>query len=374
MLRHGSKAITDRTYRPYPTRQVEIAKSGGGTRELRIAGFVDRVVNAAVYLAIRDCCDTHLLPGCHGFRPSRSILRMLADMALTMQAENRYWVATEDIKNAFPSVPVADAVADYSQIVADEGVLWLIERVLRGAEGQARTVGIDQGNALSPLTLNLRLSNCLDRPFTADPGMPPWYRWADDLAYLCRGVTECHQAIGQAAEMLRPAGFSLKGTAGRPVNLKRQGARVEILGYEVSFKDGWFLLHIPTSAWTRFRQELEQAYAGERPCQLAAVSIRGWLGHYGVAVGGEEVQRVARRVMDLAAELGFRELGSIHEVIRCIRQFQKRGGVEWRKAIDRRSLGCNSAALRARIDTPENGRGPASPSLDGPPVSLTSAT
>lgn len=317
-LRQISRAIHDRTYRPYPTRPVHIAKSSGGRRTLCVPNIFDRVVDRALTQAVTPIVDQVLFPGCHGYRRRRSIVRMLADAAYKMTVENRFWIVTDDIRDAFPSVRVADAVADYVRIIPDDGLMWLIERVLRGAEGLARTIGIDQGSALSPLTLNFRLSTCLDRPFSADPDNPPWYRWADDLAYLCRGEADCHRAIGQAAELLRPAGFTLKGISGRPTNLRRQGARVEILGYWISYEDGWPRLRIPPNAWHRLREELELAWAGEKPCELSCQIIRGWLTHYGVAVGGAETQRVAERVMDTAAQTGFREIGGLAGVVRAI--------------------------------------------------------
>ena len=95
---------------------------------------------------------------------------------------------------------------------------------------------------------------------------------------------------------------------------------MEILGFQVSYKDGWFHLHIPDSAWSRLREGLEQAHLEERPCELAYYRISSWIGSYGVAVGRAEVQGVARRIWDMAATLGFRELGYVSGVERLIRR------------------------------------------------------
>ncbi len=42
---------------------------------------------------------------------------------------------------------------------------------MRGSEGNRHTVGIDQGNPLSPLMLNLLLDEYVDRRLTADASL-----------------------------------------------------------------------------------------------------------------------------------------------------------------------------------------------------------
>ena len=51
-------------------------------------------------------------------------------------------------------------------------------------------------------------------------------------------MTEGNQALQRARALLQPAGLSLKGEDGPAANLQRRGARVEILGFQVSYRDG----------------------------------------------------------------------------------------------------------------------------------------
>ena len=208
---------------------------------------------------------------------------MLLAIEKTAIEQDRWVLAVDDVRDAFPSVRLADAVADYSRHISNNGVLWLIETVLRGNEGQARTVGIDQGTAVGPGTLNLRLHYALDLPQSVDsittdaagPGNPPWYRWADNLTYLCQSVSEGNQALQRARALLQPAGFALKGEDGWPVNLKRQGASAQVLGFQVSYLDGRLRHGLGKKAWKNLEQRLEEAHAADNPGKAAMAAVRG---------------------------------------------------------------------------------------------------
>ena len=326
-LKVVARAILERRYRPHPTRRVLIAKANGGTRKLRIGLLCDRVVAAAVHQAVSPVIDSVLLPCCYGFRSGRSVLHMLAAMERMMIDQDRYVVATDDIRDAFGSVPIVDAVDDYRGVVEDEGLVWLIEALLRGDDHLSRIVGIDQGSAISPATLNLRLNVCLDRPFTsAGPANPLLLRWVDNLVLPSRSVSEARLGTQRAADLLLPYGFHLKGNEGHPTDLRRQGARRLVLGYLVSVDNGRMVLHVPNSAWEKLRKEFEQAYGAGNPSRTAVQVIRGWTDAYGLAIGGEDVCVTVDRIMGIAASSGFRELGVRTDVEAWIRASQRRWG------------------------------------------------
>lgn len=78
VLRHASRAILRREYRPQSTRQVLVAKGDGRYRELRLGTIVDRVIATALYQAIGPVIEALLLPMCCGFRTGRGSWQMLA--------------------------------------------------------------------------------------------------------------------------------------------------------------------------------------------------------------------------------------------------------------------------------------------------------
>jgi RNA-directed DNA polymerase len=94
-LRVVAQQLQQRHYRPRPTRQVRIAKCNGGFRKLRLMTVIDRIIAKVVQLAIMPTLDPVFLPGVFGFRPGRSIQRML--LAIEKAAtEHDCWVIAQD--------------------------------------------------------------------------------------------------------------------------------------------------------------------------------------------------------------------------------------------------------------------------------------
>ena len=77
--------------------------------------------------------------------------------------------AVDDVRNAFPSVRIANAVADYRRHIGSNEVLWLIEDRLAPAP-KARRIpwGSTRAPQVGPGTLNLRLHYALDLPQIAN--------------------------------------------------------------------------------------------------------------------------------------------------------------------------------------------------------------
>ena len=144
VLRQVSGAIQRRQYRPYPTRLVSIPKGNGRHRQLRLAIIADRTVGKALQEALTPVLDPVFLPGSLGFRPGRGVWDVLLGIERTATEQHRWIIAQDDVRDAFPSIRIADALADYRRHIPDPGVQYLVEAVLRGHEGSARTTGIDQ--------------------------------------------------------------------------------------------------------------------------------------------------------------------------------------------------------------------------------------
>ena len=329
VLRVVAQQVGQRRYRPRPTRQVRIPKGSGGTRKLRLMIVIDRIIAKAVQSAIMPMLDPVFLPGVFGFRPQRSIQGMLLAMEKAATEYDSWVIAQDDIRAAFDNVPIADTMLDFSQHVGDADLLWLIETLLRGAEGQDRSVGIDQGNAVSPVALLLRLHHVLGLPqpsqSAADQDSPPWqFQYADNLAYSCRSVTEGNQLLQQTRSLLQAAGLDLKGEDGAPVNLKRQGAKVEILGFQVSYREGRMRYGLGKGAWKNLEQRLEEAHMAGRPSTAAKAAIRGWFAAHGPAFEDVEERTVLEEVHRTASRAGFREMGREDEPIRWLREARQR--------------------------------------------------
>lgn len=339
VLRLVSTQIKARRYRPHPTRAIEIAKSGGGTRTLRLAVIVDRIVAKAVQLAVGGLLDGIFLDCSHGFRRKRSPLTFLAALELAVVVDGNTVVAQDDVYHCFDEIRIADVVNDYRQYIHNESVIRLIETILRGHAGADHILGIDQGTAIGPGSTNLRLHHALDLPLApqtrqettggpravTDPGNYPFLlRYVDNLVFACRNVPDGHASLSQADQLLQAAGMRFKGKDGPPTDLRTPGAQVQLLGFELSMENGRLQYHLPEDAWGGLGEALEDVHATENPAQAANEAVVGWLTAYAPAIGKTDEQNIVLRVRMEAVRAGFRELMLTEVLLQGLHQGRQR--------------------------------------------------
>jgi len=300
LLRETSEAIRLQRYRPQPTRLVRIPKGDGrGWRELRLPTVIDRTVAKAVELAISQPCDALLGEHVYGFRPRRGVMDMLVATEYDMRRTGAWTIVQDDIRDAFPSAGLDQVMEAFRAHLGHGTLTGLIERALRGPNGQ-HTQGLDQGNPLAPLALNLLLHEALDRQ-NADQHNPP-LRYADNLVATGRGVTEGRSNIQQLEEQLQPIGMALKHQD-QPADLNQPNSRATVLGYEVKRGPGGMELHVPEGAWRDLCLGLEETHERDNPIEAAHNMVRGWANHYGAAFESEDARVSAlRRITRIAAE------------------------------------------------------------------------
>jgi hypothetical protein len=336
LMRALSAEVRAGTYRPGPARLVMIPKPAGGHRTLRLRDLADRVVSAALNDALCPLWETVFLPMSMGFRKGRGVWRMLAELEAIIVGQDRWVLATDDIKNAFDNVIIGDVLADHANYITNNSLLTLIELVLRGGDGSVK--GIDQGGAYSPAALNLRLHHAYD---LAHQGQnPPRYRYADNLVSLHRDVAEGNQDLDRNRNLLGKAGFQLKGEDGPPRDL-RKGEIAELLGFILSFRYGRLHYHLGGNAWEKLQQDLAKAHTSSDPTATARAVVRGWVNGYGPAFESER-KNVVRRILYTAVRCGFREIGSRSDMDRWCntswerwRTFRERAGQSSRGSKER---------------------------------------
>jgi hypothetical protein len=239
-----------------------------------------------------------------GFRPNRGVLRLLAELERVMIDTGRWVLAVDDIEKAFDHVILDDVLADHGRYVTDPSLLALVEVVLRGGDEEERKRGIDQGSPYSPTALNVRLHHAHDLGF--HPGHhPPRYRYADNLVYLCRDVSEGRQALDESRRLLGKAGFALKGENGPPTDLRR-GEEAHLLGFNLSRGNGRLGFALGCESWTKLEQRLTAAHETPHPARTAHEVLEGWIASYGPAFESLRDDTLTR-VLDTAARHGFRE-------------------------------------------------------------------
>jgi hypothetical protein len=308
IMRELSAAVLEGSYRPGPTRKVRIPKPRGGHRTLSVGNLCDRVLAAALHSALGPLWESVFLGCSYGFRPGRGTWALLAELGAAMAQQGLWALALDDVRDAFPSVVIADVLADHARYITDQSLLTLTEVVLRGGDDAQRQRGIDQGSPYSPTALNVRLHHSLDLELRQ--GHHPlrhYYRYADDLTYLCRGVSEGHQALSHARRLLGKAGLTLKGEEG--THDLRDGQKAQLLGFLLSRRDGKLHLQPGRDAWKKLEQALVRSHEADNPTETARTVVDGWVEAYGPAFEDWRVTTLDR-LLTMAARLGLREVTS----------------------------------------------------------------
>lgn len=305
-LRPVCTSLNHGTYRPGPTRDIEVPKLSGGFRRLTIRNLCDRAVSGAVLAAIERPLDTLLDDCCIGFRSDRNIHTVLARLATAVR-EGHAWIVHDDIRTAFDVVRTSEVIEVFRRRIPNGEVVELIAAILRGHRGADRTLGIDQGDPLSPLALNLYLAEVLDRPLLGVLGDAAYWRYADDLVFACTSRREGLELVEHARELLARAGLDLKSISG-PVNLRRQGARITVLGFEAHLnQEHELVFDIPGEAWSDLDHRLAAAREEDYPSVAAGEITRGWIDAYGPAHRADQVESTVQHLAEVLVRNHFRE-------------------------------------------------------------------
>ena len=231
---------------------------------------------------------------------------MLLDMERIIREQERYFLVSDNIRRAFDYVPIGTTMDLHRRYLTDQPLLGLIKKILRGNHHEHRIIGIDQGSAYSPTALNVLLHHVLDIPSSGDAANPPWFRYADNLAYLGHGATEGLTALNQASRLITSHGMALKGEDGPPTDLRLEGRTT--LGYVLQWGEGRLNYNLNEQAWQELGTKLSEAHRYGEPRRVANDVTRGWIVYGGPSFEGSEDSNVIDRIRRIAARQGFREI------------------------------------------------------------------
>jgi len=305
LARALSRAILERSYVPGPHREVDIPKGPGrGYRTLRVQNVEDRVVQRALVQTLQPFLDPRFSWFSFGYRPRLGREHALATVQALAEANGRWAWVVDDIKDAFDQVPHGRLIDALRSSVNSPELTGLIGVVIGN---QARR-GLRQGGSLSPLLLNAYLDHHLDRPWVGKQLRGRLVRVADDLLVLGhdrRGAERCHAGL---TDLLRPAGFSLKGDAHASTRDLQAGEEGEWLGFSLR-KGPRGLEARPTErVWSKLDEHLALAHTKPDAPVRAYETIVGWVEQLGPCEPHLGQDELHHRIVLLAREHAFEEI------------------------------------------------------------------
>ncbi|MGE0705880.1 MAG: reverse transcriptase domain-containing protein [Vicinamibacterales bacterium] len=206
------KELLEARYRPRRLRWVKVPKSDGTERQLKIPAVRDRVVQAALLIALAPTIDPRMSDASWAYRPGRGVQDALREVRAHLGA-GRIWVLEADIQSYFDRVPHDRLVEELTIWLDDVRLISLVQLWLRSFSSSG--TGIAQGAPISPLLANVYL-HPVDRLLACD-GFHV-VRYADDLVIMTHDEREARSAMVALDRLLRLRGLALKAGKTRIVS------------------------------------------------------------------------------------------------------------------------------------------------------------
>lgn len=178
-------ALRQRSFCPLPVRERRIPKGDGRYRRLGIPTVADRVVQAAMRLALEPIFESDFQPCSYGFRPKRRAQDAITEIHF-YTSRGYEWIVEGDIEACFDRINHTAVIERVRNRIEDNRVLALVKAFLKAGiltelgSREATHTGTPQGGILSPLLANIALS-ALDEHFA--------HRWSTTMSTVMRRKT-----------------------------------------------------------------------------------------------------------------------------------------------------------------------------------------
>jgi len=169
-------------YYPNKYREVEIPKTNGKKRLLKIPTIRDRIVQGALKLVIEPIFEADFQDGSYGFRPKRSTHDAVhrVDSALF---SGKISVIDIDLSKYFDNIRHHILFEKVAERINDPKIMHLLKIICKTAGRK----GVPQGGVISPLLANIYLNEVdkmLEKAKKTTGNKVEYSRYADDLVIL----------------------------------------------------------------------------------------------------------------------------------------------------------------------------------------------
>lgn len=176
-IRRLIEALRQEQFHFRPVRGKDIPKKSGGTRQLGMPNFTDKLMQEVLRMVLEAYYEPRFRESSHGFRPQRGCHTALAE--LSRRFVGSAWFIEGDIRGCFNNINHEVLMNILSRNIHDERLLRVIEDSLKAGlvkewYYEKTHSGVPQGGVLSPILSNIYL-NELDS-FVEDTLIPQYTR------------------------------------------------------------------------------------------------------------------------------------------------------------------------------------------------------
>jgi ribonuclease HI len=257
----------------------------------------------------------------NGFRPRRDRALALAIAERLAVDRERFFLATADVVNAFPSLPTQRVLQVVRHYLPNNQLVELISKLVR--RGVPR--GIVQGQPLSPLLLNIYFHHLIDLEWRCRHGDIPLIRVADDFLLLCRSWDEAQSAVIELQAILQQIGVRAKGNPIENIRDVRDDT-VDWLGARIRLRETTPIeTRLAPDAYAKLGSRLSLLHDHKNPPVACLNLIEGWLAQQGMLITDpSELSQAINLIRAAAAAESFEELPTTEQLTEIAARSQRR--------------------------------------------------